>query len=80
MEIVNAFGNMTAPAEVVAYQNTEDSFKSFVREKLSEDEFDFLSPKKVGEDEGKTWYKVSRKGNGADSYYMYDNGEFKLQQ
>ena len=77
MEIVNKVRNLLPSAEIVTYKNEEDSFKSFVRDNLSEDVYNYLSAKKAGEDGGKTWYVVSRKGNGTDTYYVYDNGDFK---
>ena len=70
MEIVNKVRNLLPSAEIVTYKNEEDSFKSFVRDNLSEDVYNYLSAKKAGEDGGKTWYVVSRKGNGTDTYYF----------
>jgi hypothetical protein len=74
MTIVNSFQNMIAPADVVAYDDDIDSFKSFLNDNLDNDKYNFIDVKK--DDEGV--YKVPGRGNNnTDKFYYYKDGTFE---
>ena len=71
-QLIKQFSSLIGFAETVAYNDTEDSFKNFIRNLPNKDDFMWNSIDVVEGDDGKNYYNIKLKNNQGEQYYLYD--------